>query len=39
MKRDRKKDVSCYKLILNIIYNVNLIKLDFSLFKDVKTSI
>ena len=26
MKRDRKKDISYYKLILNIIYNINLIK-------------
>ena len=29
MKYDRKKDISYYKLILNIIYNINLIKNRF----------
>ena len=32
MKRDRKKGVSCYELILNIIYNIDLIKNRFLVF-------
>ena len=32
MKYDRKKDISYYELILNIIYNVNLIKDRFLIF-------
>ena len=32
MKYNRKKDISYYKLILNIIYNINLIKDRFLAF-------